>query len=397
MRRPARPTAAPAPSTRRRARPPPPPRPARPRARSSRRSRRRAERREGRRRCRRAPVRHRSTKTRRRSIAEGADEVGAGRPRIDRDEREDADLVGREHRTRASRGPDRGNGAASGKKPRATRPPTMTTASRTANTRSSRSSSRKLACHGFRSAAIPAIFTPTIALRPIRARGPRRRTAMATHTATTTSAAQHEPALDAVDVGEHLLDLVGEEEGQEEGERDAHQRGDGVHRQELPERHAGDTCREEGRRPQPHHVTRGEHDLHAVAAVRRLELFLTSGAQDPADGPPAEDLLPPVVSDPVQDDVALRARRRSKREARSTSAGPSGGTGCPPVTIGSSSGMGTPSPATNRTRNMTDVAQLLDERATRPPPHGARFGFRNSEPSVYSDSPVRSEGALPWR
>ena len=109
-----------------------------------------------------------------------------------------------------------------------------------------------------------------------------------------------------MNVGDDLFDLVREEEREEEAKRHAHERGHGVGRQELPERDAGDPGREEGRSPQPHHVSRREDDLDAVAPVAGLELFLTGGAQDPTDGTPAEDPLPPVVSDPIEGNVARK-------------------------------------------------------------------------------------------
>jgi hypothetical protein len=61
-------------------------------------------------------------------------------------------------------------------------------------------------------------------------------------------------------------------------------------------------------------VARSEHDLHGVVAVCRRELLLEDGAQDPADGPPAEDRLPPVVPDPVEDDVAREHAGETNRQ-----------------------------------------------------------------------------------
>jgi len=112
-----------------------------------------------------------------------------------------------------------------------------------------------------------------------------------------------------MDVGEYPFDLVRKEKGEAEGRWDAQQRGAGVDSEELPEGHPGDPGREEGRRPDPHHVSGGEHDLHTVFPERRLDPLLPSSAQDPSDGTPVEDPLPPVVADPVEDDVAGQRAR----------------------------------------------------------------------------------------
>src|SRR2546426_641741 len=97
------------------------------------------------------------------------------------------------------------------------RVPTITTARRKAKTRSSRSSSRKIACQGFRSFDATILPTPTIALRPAAPavgaeREPRRDGG---------DGQEREPALDPVNVAQHALDLVGEDVGEPEAHRDA--------------------------------------------------------------------------------------------------------------------------------------------------------------------------------
>src|SRR5439155_3644257 len=153
----------------------------------------------------------------------------------------------------------------SGTSPSVATPPTMTTARSTAKARSSRSSRRKIACHGFRSADVAPITKSNIALGVA---GSRPRAAPPDRDGRPDGDAddgeEPEPALDPVHVREHPLDLVREHEGEPEAERHAQQGGAGVDREELPERHADDAGREEDRRAESHHVARREHDLHAV-------------------------------------------------------------------------------------------------------------------------------------
>src|SRR2546422_9782372 len=128
------------------------------------------------------------------------------------------------------------------------RPPTMTTARSTAKTRSSRSSSRKIACQGFRSFDATILPTPTIALRPAAPavgaeREPRRDSG---------DGQEREPALDPVNVAQHALDLVGEDVGEPEARRDADHGGRPGDGGEPPEWHAGDPRRDEGGPAGPH-------------------------------------------------------------------------------------------------------------------------------------------------
>src|SRR5437667_12574237 len=97
----------------------------------------------------------------------------------------------------------------------------MTTARRKAKARSSRSSSRKIACQGFRSFDATVLSTPTIALRP----------------ATPPVGAEREPhrdggdgqereaALDAMDVLQHDVDLARERVGETDASWDPEGRG----------------------------------------------------------------------------------------------------------------------------------------------------------------------------
>src|SRR2546425_695794 len=124
------------------------------------------------------------------------------------------------------------------------RVPTITTARRKAKTRSSRSSSRKIACQGFRSFDVTILPTPTIALRPAAPavgaeREPRRDGG---------DGQEREPALDPVNVAQHALDLVGEDVGEPEARRDADHGGRRGDRGEIPERPGGQP-RRDGRGP----------------------------------------------------------------------------------------------------------------------------------------------------
>src|SRR3989454_6619034 len=155
----------------------------------------------------------------------------------------------------------------------------MTTARRKAKARSSRSSSRKIACQGFRSFDATVLSTPTIALRPATPpvgaeREPHRDGG---------DGQEREPALDAVDVLQHAVDLVGEDVGEPETHRDPEDGGRRVEDLELPERHAGDARGEEGRRPEPHHVARGQQNFHAVVPVRLEKARLALPAQHSPD------------------------------------------------------------------------------------------------------------------
>src|SRR5256712_11381790 len=171
------------------------------------------------------------------------------------------------------------------------RVPTITTARRKAKTRSSRSSSRKIACQGFRSFDVTILPTPTIALRPAAPavgaeREPRRDGG---------DGQEREPALDPVNVAQHALDLVGEDVGEPEARRDADHGGRRVDGEELPEWHAGDPRRDEGGRAEPHHVARREHDLRAVPPVGRPEPPLPPPAQHPPGPAPAPQEPAPLA------------------------------------------------------------------------------------------------------
>src|SRR5262249_2310602 len=100
----------------------------------------------------------------------------------------------------------------------------------------------------------------------------------------------------------------------EEAKGDPQRRGAGGGRQELPEGDGGDARREEGGRPETHHVSRREDDLDAVASVGTLELLFALRAQDPTDGTPAEHPLPPVVSGPIEDNVARKHPYKAHRQ-----------------------------------------------------------------------------------
>src|SRR5947209_6488024 len=101
------------------------------------------------------------------------------------------------------------------------RVPTITTARRKAKTRSSRSSSRKIACQGFRSFDATILPTQTIALRPAAPavgaeRKPRRDRG---------DGQEREPALDPGNVAQQARDLVGAGVGRPEAHRDAEDAG----------------------------------------------------------------------------------------------------------------------------------------------------------------------------
>ena len=117
-----------------------------------------------------------------------------------------------------------------------------------------------------------------------------------------------------MNVGEQLLELVREEKREPEGQRHADQRRRGVDRQELAERHPGDTRGQERGGPDPGHVARREDDLHPVTAIRRLEALLALGRQHVADHAPVEDALAPVVTDPVEDDIAREHADQAYRQ-----------------------------------------------------------------------------------
>src|SRR3989475_11937468 len=143
----------------------------------------------------------------------------------------------------------------------------MTTARSTAKTRSSRSSSRKIACQGFRSFDATILPTPTIALRPAAPavgaeREPRRDGG---------DGQEREPALDPVNVAQHALDLVGKDVGEPEAHRDAEHGGRRVAREARPQPPPGGPPRAKGAAAEPHHVARREHDLCAVLPAGRLE------------------------------------------------------------------------------------------------------------------------------
>jgi hypothetical protein len=60
-------------------------------------------------------------------------------------------------------------------------------------------------------------------------------------------------------------------------------------------------------------------------------------------------------------------------------------------------GDGNPEAGDEKNQEQTQVTELLDERGDQIAPR-AKIRFpEDGDTSVYSDSPVRSEGALPWR
>src|ERR1051325_8068936 len=138
-------------------------------------------------------------------------------------------------------------------------PPTMTTASSTANKRSSRSSSRKMACHGSRSLTGGLYGPPALAVRGVADDGGEQ-----------DHARERQQLLHPVDAVEDRRELVREEVRDAVAERHAHHRRDRVHEEEPPERDPGDARREEHRRAEPRHEARREHELHAVT-VERLD------------------------------------------------------------------------------------------------------------------------------
>src|SRR2546429_282097 len=122
---------------------------------------------------------------------------------------------------------------------------------------------------------------------------------------------------------------------------------------------------------------------------------LTGGAQDPTDGTPAEAPLPPVVSDPIEGNVARKhpcdaTRQRDPPSQNELVRQDPAGHDWQLL------GDGDPEAGEEKYEEQADVAKLLDERNDQIAPR-ARFGFRKIMTSVYFDSPVRSEGALPWR
>src|SRR5438552_10446881 len=107
------------------------------------------------------------------------------------------------------------------------RPPTMTTASSTAKSRSSRSSSRKIACQGFRSVTGRLYGPAALAVRGV-----------ADHGGEQHHPREGEDALEALHASEDRRQLIGEEIGDAEAQRHADERRDRVDEQEPPERDA---------------------------------------------------------------------------------------------------------------------------------------------------------------
>ena len=136
---------------------------------------------------------------------------------------------------------------------------------------------------------------------------------------------------------------------QSEAGRHAEHGGRRVHGQELAERNPGDAGGEKRRRAKPHEVARREDDLDAVAPIRRLQRLLALPAQHVAHGAPVQHALAPVPPDPVDGRVAGQHADEATGSASHQRTSPSRAR-MPLARIGSSSGIGTPRPATNSTR-----------------------------------------------
>ena len=72
---------------------------------------------------------------------------------------------------------------------------------------------------------------------------------------------ESEPAFCLVHIGRDGFDLIGEEIGQTERQRDADQGGARVRHHELPERHARNARRQKGGSAESHDVPRRDHRL----------------------------------------------------------------------------------------------------------------------------------------
>src|SRR5262249_18813408 len=169
----------------------------------------------------------------------------------------------------------------------------MATARSTANTRSSRSSSRNTACHRLRSAVVTTTSVATIARAATRPDAADRVSSRAMDGASRRSRPSAlapreigEPGGEAGERVEHerahdALELIGKEERAPEADRHADECGDRVDEHEFPQRHATDAGREKGGRPDAHDVPSHEDDLGAVLPVPRLERLLTLWTEHP--------------------------------------------------------------------------------------------------------------------
>ena len=112
------------------------------------------------------------------------------------------------------------------------------------------------------------------------------------------------PALCAVHIGHDGCDLIGEEVGQTEPQRDADYSGTRVGHDELPERYARNARRQKRGGAESHDVPRRDDRLQGMPSIRCLEPLLARGRQHQPDHSPVEDLLTPVPADPVEHQIA---------------------------------------------------------------------------------------------
>ena len=105
-------------------------------------------------------------------------------------------------------------------------------------------------------------------------------------------------------IGHDGCDLIGEEVGQTEPQRDADYSGTRVGHDELPERYARNARRQKRGGAESHDVPRRDDRLQGMPSIRCLEPLLARGRQHQPDHSPVEDLLTPVPADPVEHQIA---------------------------------------------------------------------------------------------
>jgi len=127
-------------------------------------------------------------------------------------------------------------------------------------------------------------------------------------------AGQTKPALRPVHIGHDGCDLIREEVGQTEHERDTECGGARVGHDELPERHARIARRQRRGSAESHDMPRRADRLQGMPSIRRLQLLLTRGRQHQPHHLPVEDVLTPLPADPVEHHIAGEHAQQADRK-----------------------------------------------------------------------------------
>src|SRR5438309_3206424 len=124
------------------------------------------------------------------------------------------------------------------------------------------------------------------------------------------------PALCPVHICHDGFDLICEEVGQTEPQRDAEPGAACVRYDELPERHARNARRQKRSGTEPHDVPRRDDRLQCMPSIRCLEPLLARGRQYEPDHSPVEKLLTPVPADPVEHHIAGEHPQQTEGERK---------------------------------------------------------------------------------